>query len=180
MAHEAEIYPHHDLFNLAYYHLQVIEQKQHAETPDSIALDCMSCLLALGLTVEALINFSGEAVVPSWDERDKYHVKLRKVCENLGYKFNESEEPFKTLKELKMIRDRMAHAKPIKREREIASLAEIDQLLANEWDPYLTPEQVTSIYEQVDAFEKMIYRNPAIQENGILTCASGWSGDLKP
>lgn len=180
MAHQAEIYPHHDLFNLAYYHLQVVERKQRKGTTDSIALDCMSCLLALGLTVEGLLNFAGEALVPSWEERDGYHIKLRKVCEKLGFKLDESDEPFRTLKELKEIRDRMAHAKPIKREREIASLAEIDRLLATDWDHYLTPEHVTGIYEQVDAFEKMIYGNPVIQERGILTCASGWSGDLKP
>ncbi|WP_347332535.1 hypothetical protein [Marinimicrobium locisalis] len=115
MAHQAQIHPHHDLFNLAYYHLKVIERKQIEETTDSIALDCMSCLLALGLTVEALINFAGEVIVPSWKERDNYHLKLVRVCEQLGYKFDESKEPFQTLKELKEIRDNMAHAKPKKR-----------------------------------------------------------------
>ncbi|GAB6098068.1 hypothetical protein JCM14469_43230 [Desulfatiferula olefinivorans] len=180
MAHQAKIHPHHDLFNLAYYHLNVIERKQIEETTDSIALDCMSCLLALGLTVEALINFAGEVIVPSWKERDKYHLKLGRVCEQLGYKFDESQEPFQTLKKLKELRDNMVHAKPKRREKEIASLADIDQLLATDWDPYLTPEHARRFFEQVDRFEKMVYDNQAIQDNGILTIASGWSGDLKP
>lgn len=117
MAHQAEIYPHHDLFNLAYYHLQAIERKQREGSTEGIALDCMSCLLALGITVEALINFAGESLVLSWKERDKYHLKLEKVCEELGFNLDESREPFKALKELKEIRDKMAHAKPIRREK---------------------------------------------------------------
>ncbi|MHA7926326.1 MAG: hypothetical protein ACX936_14060 [Marinobacter sp.] len=180
MAHEANIYPHHDLFNLAYYHLQTIERKQKEKTSESIALDCMSCLLALGLTVEALINFAGEALVPDWEEREKYHVKLKKICGQLGYEFDETQEPLKTLKELKGLRDKMAHAKPAKREKELASLAEIDELLETDWDPYLTPKYVNRIYDQVDRFEKLIYENQAIQESGILTIAVGWTGEIKP
>ncbi|WP_347332589.1 hypothetical protein, partial [Marinimicrobium locisalis] len=67
-----------------------------------------------------------------------------------------------------------------KREKEISSLEEIDQLLATDWDPYLTPEHARRFFEQVDSFEKMVYDNQAIQDNGVLTIALGWSGDLKP
>lgn len=47
-------YPHNDLGNLAHYHLEVINQKLAREEDEGISLDCMSFLIALAFSVEAL------------------------------------------------------------------------------------------------------------------------------
>jgi len=178
VVHEIELFPHHDLFNLAYYHRCQIEQKDSDDTLEGKGLDCMACIIALGLTVEGIINFAGSTLFDDWKEHDRYHNKLKRVCESIGYEFDEKEEPLSGLKKLKELRNTFAHAKPIYRKAELKTIHELDEAMQNHWDKYLQPEFVYYIYDLVDNFEKRVYANEMIKETGILSCASGWSGEL--
>ena len=71
-----QIYPHNDLTNLAHYHLEVINNKVEKKVEEAIALDCMSCLIALAFSVEAIVNFVGSKKVKAWKEKRPYDEKM--------------------------------------------------------------------------------------------------------
>ena len=174
MSHVASVFPHHDILNLAFYHLEVIQRKSENDEQDCIGLDCMSCLIALAIGVEGLINFCGHKLVIDWVERQSYNAKLKQVTAALGIEVVDNQEPWKTLAELKSLRDGLAHPKPIEREAEVSNTKELSALMESAWDPFCNSEYVHDAYEQVSLFERCIYENPDIQESGILTSAWGW------
>ena len=177
MSHIANIYPHHDLLNLAFYHLEEIERKDADDKLEGVALDCMSCLIALAIGVEGLINFCGSKLIEEWKEREPYYKKLKQVSASLKIELNEDKEPFSTLSKLKNLRDELAHPKPVNREGEVKSKEDLNKLMETAWDPFCNSKYVHYAYEQVKEFEKIIYAHPEIKNSGILTSAWGW-GDI--
>lgn len=65
MVFEIEYHPHNDLENLARYHLEILNEKTRTSNLEGIALDCMSCLIAIAFCAEALINFLGKKRYPN-------------------------------------------------------------------------------------------------------------------
>lgn len=121
-----------------------------------------------------MINFCGHKTVDSWKERDAYHEKLKKVCESLGIDFDETSDPLKTLAELKQVRDKLAHPKPVIKNGEVSSRKDLNILLETHWDKFCNSEFVENANSQVQSFEEMIYQNEAVRKSGILTSAIGW------
>lgn len=156
MGHEAQVYPHNDLLNLAYYHKGVVEKKVAEANREAIALDCMSCLIALAFSVEAIANFVGFKAIAKWNERASYKDKMVVLGKNLGFEFNPSKEPYSALQILKIIRDQMAHGKPIEVKAEISDREALRYAMATPWDEYLNPKFVKQAFEQVKFFEKML------------------------
>jgi hypothetical protein len=174
LTHVANVYPHHDLLNVVFYHYELIQQKSNDSTSEAIAIDCISCLIALSIGVEGLINFCGDKIVENWKERQAYHKKLKQTADALKIEFDESAEPFSTLALLKTLRDDMVHPKPIERKGKVTTKEELNKLMETTWDPYCNYEFVQHAFNQVNAFEQLIYAEPDIQKSGILTGASGW------
>jgi hypothetical protein len=154
---------------LACYHYETISRKVKSKEDDALALDCMSCLISLGIGVEGLINFTGYKIVIGWNERWIYHKKLKEVCNALGVKFVETNEPLLSLKKLKELRDRFVHAKPIRKTGEITAKEDLYEFMCNSWDHALEPDTVKIIYENVQEFKNIIYSNEKVQRGGILT-----------
>lgn len=75
MKSKVKVFPHNDLFNLAHYHREQMNKKLESGGRDGISLDCMSCLIALAFTVEALVNLVGHKRIDKWKERDGYLKK---------------------------------------------------------------------------------------------------------
>lgn len=69
MTHRVKVYPHNDLLNLAHFQRETIRRKLATEDHDGIKLDCLSCLISLAFSVEALVNFVGHKKVSKWRER---------------------------------------------------------------------------------------------------------------
>src|SRR3569623_1500170 len=163
------IYPHNDLLNLAWYHLDVIRNKKSHGQTEGISLDAMSCINALAFSIEALLNFVGVRRVANWKERLSYELKFRTVLEALGFDMRWDQEPFRSLRELKELRDQMAHGKP--REIDLTNVDDqsLSALLQNPWDDYLEPEYVESAYGQVVIFETQLLRHARIQAEHAIT-----------
>src|SRR5450759_3387110 len=104
MVHRVHIYPHNDLLNLAYYHHETINKKVKGNVKDAVALDCMSCIVPLAFSVEALINFIGSNCVSGWKERRPFAEKVEEVAKKLGLNFDTNIEPYATVATLKNIR----------------------------------------------------------------------------
>jgi hypothetical protein len=177
LTHTANIYPHHDLLNLAFYHFEIINEKTKSDESEGIGLDCTSCLIALSIGVEGLINFCGDKLVSNWNERNPYHKKLKKVAKAIKLEFDVTVEPLLTLSKLKKLRDELAHPKPLIKSGKINNKNELNKLMETSWDSFCNPDFVQHAFKQVNEFEKIIYSIPLIQQSGILTSASGWGGN---
>lgn len=136
---------------------------------DAIGLDCMSCLISLAFTTEALVNFVGKKRVRHWKEKNYYMPKMDQVCAQAGLKFSKHTEPYKTLWELKELRDSMAHGKPEEFETEIKDRDDLRKAMECEWDKNLTPTYVNSAYDQVKEFERLLFVNCKISVGETIT-----------
>lgn len=174
MTHQAQVRPHHDVLNLAFYHFETMNEKDANPELEGKDLDAMSCLLALGIGLEGLVNFVGDKLVSDWKERAPHHVKLGQIVNALGWELDEEVEPYCTFKKIKDFRDSLAHPKPFKREGVAKRNEEMDALMQAEWDHYLEPYFVRHAYHQVSEFESAIYQNEDIRAGGILTSCWGW------
>lgn len=171
--HFANVYPHHDLLNLAFHQLENIESKVSSNDMNGIYLDCLACFISLGIGMEALVNFCGYKIVLGWNERWPYKKKIEKCCKELGLEFDEVNELLSTLKSLKLLRDSIAHAKPIKKVLEVSNEEEKDRLMDTSWDFMLDPKKVRKYYDAVYAFENLIYDDKRVKETGIFTSSFG-------
>jgi hypothetical protein len=146
------VYPHNDLINLSFYHLKIIRSKVKSGVQDAIALDCHSCLIALAFSVEAFVNFVGDKKVTGWEERQGFYKKIKQISEVASIEFNEAVEPFFTLSQIKVLRDSMAHGKPMVGETKSGTSAR--EALKCPWEDHLTPEFTEQAYAQVKDFQE--------------------------
>jgi hypothetical protein len=149
----AKIHPHNDLLNLAHYHHSVINEKNGTPGAEAIALDCMSCLIALAFSVEALINFVGAKCIDQWAERQPFHKKLSALEATIGLAYDKAREPYSTIEKLKTLRDQMAHGKPIEVNTVAPSKEDLKRAMRSPWDEFLLPAFVNHAYDQVCIFE---------------------------
>lgn len=173
MTHRVRVYPHNDLFNLAHYHREVVNTKALSGKQDDISLDCMSCLIALSFSTEALINFIGHKRVEDWEERQPYRNKINQVCGAAALDFNVEQEPFSTLCTLKELRDSIAHGQPIEVNTTARTRDELRTSMACPWDQHLNPEYVNHAYEQAKLFERALFANCRISVGETITSAVG-------
>ncbi|MEZ9627800.1 hypothetical protein [Aliivibrio fischeri] len=171
MSHRIRVYPHNDLFNLAHYQREGIRNKLNNGDKNGLKLDCLSCLISLAFTVEALVNFVGHKKVPNWKERDSYKDKMKKICAVSGCEYDQNVGLNKTLWDLKVLRDSVAHGKPIELETKVKSREELREKMQCSWDKNLMPEYVESTYEVVKEFECFLFDNCKISIGETLTSA---------
>lgn len=173
MSHKVSVYPHNDLLNLAHYQIQKINEKVTNGDRDGIALDCMSALMAMAFSVEAVINLIGHKKVMSWKERKPYREKADSVCAVAGLSFNKAIEPYKTIWNLKQLRDAMAHGKPVEFGASIKSREDLRKSMGCKWDACSTPEYVNQAWTQVKEFEHMLFKGSKLSVGETLTGAIG-------
>lgn len=152
----AKVYPHNDLLNLAHYHRAVINEKNGNADTEGIALDCMSCLIALAFSVEALINFVGATCVDDWEERQPFHKKFSALEAAIGLACEEVKEPYSTIERLKTLRDQMAHGRPIEISAVATPKEDLKKTMRAPWDEFLVPTFVNHAYDQVCSFESTL------------------------
>lgn len=173
MSHRVRVYPHNDLFNLAHYQRGIITEKVASSIEDGLGLDCMSCLISIAFSVEALINFIGHKRVDNWQERQDYRSKMQQVCAAAGIDFNTSNEPFQTLWSLKEMRDSIAHGQPLEISVSVESREELRRQMECPWDQRLNPNFVNRAYEQAKQLERTLFANCNISVGETLTSAVG-------
>ena len=176
MAHKVYVYPHNDLSGLANFHLSVVNEKAERGATEGIALDCMSCIIALAFSAEALINFVGFKKVNNWKERAPFNQKIEALREEIGLPYNRLTEPYQTIEKVKKLRNDMAHAKPIEKDPHVSSFEELRNEMKAPWDEFLTVEFVNHGYKQMMHFETMLLELSDISIYDSVTRGTGsWS-----
>jgi len=167
------VYPHNDLLNLASYQKGVIEQKLNEGIQDALALDCMACLISLGFSVEALVNFVGSKKVKDWVERQRFLDKVNRVCESVGLEFNRTQDLYARIWELKELRDSLAHGQPIETSISARNREELREAMQCPWDEHLNPAYVFETYHAVKEFKHLLLEYGEIALGETLTANEG-------
>ncbi|WP_186191255.1 hypothetical protein [Burkholderia gladioli] len=168
--------PQNDLLNLANYHREVIEEKTARKEELGIALDCLSCLIALAFYVEALFNYVGQEKIPSWKERDSSPKKIKLVLCTLGLPVELDSEPFSAIATLREIRNGLAHGKPTRRRAQAANRLELNAATKGPWAEYTNPTAVDDLYRQVTNLRDLLFKAAGIRLGASLTSAVGSFG----
>lgn len=170
------VYPHNELLNIAHYQRKTINGKTESGIRDGIALDCLSCLISLAFGVEALVNFVGFRKIAGWQERRRFREKIEDVCAAASIEFDESEEPFLTVWQLKVTRDSIAHGQPYEGTQNASTEEELRAAMESPWHVYLTPDHINHAYDQVKIFKHLLLDNCGISIGDTLTSSAGFVG----
>lgn len=173
LSFRVRIAPHNTLVSLASYHVSVVREKVESKSHDAISLDCTSAVVAMAFAVEAIINFVGTKKVPDWKERAPFRRKLSSLEDVLGFVFDATVEPFRTVMRLKEARDTMAHGQPVEFQVEVATERAIGKHMQPVWSAEARPEFVFDAYSQVKAFQDLLFKLARIRPGAALTSAFG-------
>ncbi|KAI5912327.1 hypothetical protein PA01_19030 [Azoarcus sp. PA01] len=173
MPFRVRFFPHNDLLNLAWHHLSTVEEKLIADHQEGITLDCMSCLLALGVAVEAIVNFVGTRILDDWPERRNFPQKLQLLAETLHIPLDHSVDPLRTIGIIREVRNSMAHGRPMEFQSPAKSRGELRAAMAAPWGAHATPEFARHGMQQVRTFRNDLFAAANIRHGSALTSAIG-------
>jgi hypothetical protein len=173
MGHRIKVYPHNDLLTLAHYHREIVNRKVATNNEEALALDCMSCIIALAFSVEALINFVGSKKISGWKERNTFNAKIKALSGNIGLNFERTKEPYITVEKLKSLRDQMAHGQPLEDTKVVSSIEELTSALKVPWNSALTPSFANHSFAQVKVFKVHLLKLARIPLVDTLTSGVG-------
>lgn len=164
--------PHNDLGRLAYYHVENIRSKIASGSEKGIALDCMSAVIAMAFCVESILNYVGQIKLrDKWRERASYHTKIRELEAILGFRYDKSVEPYRTLEVLKRARDEMAHGKPMEFAITVKSTTEMARAIAPTWRTSAESELVMQAFDRVCDFRAILFKKGRIKPGAALSSA---------
>jgi hypothetical protein len=169
------IYVHNDLENAAFYFKARVRERAEKGDRDGIGHEMMACLVMLAFAVEAQFNFLGFKLIEKWDERARALDKVHTVLKYLNADNSLSERPYKTIVDLKALRDTLAHGKPtvIKTEEKEWKATE-DELrkagaLVADYEALLTDGFVAQAYEDIDGIWKELLKRSGIEIMDTIT-----------
>ena len=165
------INPHNNLEALARYQVSVVKSKLTGEDPKGLHYDCMSAIIAMAFSVEAILNFVGSKKVPNWKERSPFKTKISLLESACGFKFDSSADPYLTLELLKKARDAMAHGQPIVFSVSVGSDKEVARHMRPIWVQATEPAVVIAAYDQIEAFKRFVFSHARIKLGASLTSA---------
>jgi hypothetical protein len=173
MPFRVNINPHNDLFNLAFHHIETMRGKQARGEAEGLALDSLSSLIATAFAVEAVINFVGARNVAGWVERRSPTAKLAQLCDVLDIQREEYGELFRTLDELRGLRNSLAHAQPQELVIVDGGREALDGAMRGPWGPVGTPAYAENAFATAQEFRRILFARAGITPGSALTSAFG-------
>ncbi|WP_164477710.1 hypothetical protein [Pannonibacter phragmitetus] len=160
---------HNDLSNTAFYFKKRIKKRMDTGDQDGIFLEMMAALTMTAFALEAILNYIGHAKeVPAWRKKS-LEEKLAVLLEKLGLKPDFEARPYSTVKQLKDLRNTLAHGKPrtITPEPE-EIIGTYDEIyvkpdLRSDWEREVTPEFVEIAYDDMVEIEKELFSAAKIE-----------------
>ena len=173
MSFRVRVNPYNQLETLAWYHLQAAQAKVGVAEHRGIALDCMSCLIALAFSVEALVNFVGHKKIADWKERAPFSTKLKLLEASFSLSLDRLAEPYLTIKRLKEARDKMAHGQPLDFTLNSEDKSELARAMQSPWSESTNVEFLAHAYEQIQVFKRTLLSKARIKPGATYTTAIG-------
>ena len=159
------VYVHNDLSQSAFYFKELIEKKLEEGNRNGIAYDYMACAVMIAFAFEANLNFMGYKLIENWNEWQNWDAKVYAVLKRLGMPIVWAERPLKSMRDMKDIRDSLAHGKPLETtEKRILEVKPEDLDRANDlraqWQKDCNHEAVFQAYKDMDdLWEEMIQKS---------------------
>ncbi|MGY3410923.1 hypothetical protein ACVWZV_007036 [Bradyrhizobium sp. GM5.1] len=191
----AKVFVHNDLSQAADYYIDIIQDKVDRGSRDAIMYDGMACAVMVAFTFEANINFMGFELnkagkLPNWEEWESFTKKLKKVFGALGIPIDLNKRPLKSMERMKVLRDALAHGKPVYDESEeevIGTGEEVDMYagikLTAGWEKECQPEVVKEVHADLDELWKLMVEKSGLDLWDTMTGGEGgisYLGDVDP
>ena len=137
----ARVFVHNDLSNAALHFENEIKAKQD-NGGAGILIDGMACAVMVAFTFEANVNFMGFELnkagkLPNWKERKSFDEKVKKVFGALGFAVEKDKRPMASMEKMKVLRDTLAHGKPVYREYDEVEIGTPEEIDLNSTAPLL-------------------------------------------
>jgi len=171
---DKRIYVHNDLENAAFYFAKRVEERSKKDDREGIGLEMMACLIMLAFAAEAQFNFLGFKLIKEWKEKEPALVKVHAVLKELKVDNDLKARPYKTIHELKDLRDMLAHGKPQEIQLEETVVATEEELskkgaLTHDYEQFLTEAFVAQACEDVDAIWKDLLKRADLKITDTIT-----------
>lgn len=176
---EKQVLIHNDLSNAAHYFTVTAKSRIAKDDREGVGIEMMAGLVMLAFAAEAKFNFVGwRLFADKWNERQASYKKVDEVLAALKITADFSKRPFRTLNELRDLRDTMAHGKPIevREEKEVVITAdELDDMgfLKAEWERWVTLDYLQAAKVDLDEIWKMLLAAAKLEIYDTLTRGSG-------
>ena len=99
---------------------------------------------------------------------------MDEICKLVDITVDAESELFIVLNQLKVIRDSIAHGKPIEGKAADRFSEGVNKYLKSPWAEYLNPEFTNTAYRQVKEFKNLLFCKCEIKPGAALTSAAGW------
>ncbi|WP_281628735.1 hypothetical protein [Vibrio sp. St2] len=173
MGLRVNINPHNNLFNLAHFNIDIVKTKVAESDQEGLGLHCKNCIISTSFAVEAFVNYVGFKKIRHWNEKKNWYEKLKRIYKTIDEPLDLEREPLRTLKQLKDIRNELAHSKLIERNVLVRNKGEAQKAMKADWDEYLNPDFVVHAYEQAEAFQEHLMEKFDISLFETLTSSRG-------
>lgn len=178
---DRHVYPHNDLRQAAHHHKGTVERRLAAQDYSGVNYDMLAQLVFLAFSVEAQVNFFGQTLaIPGWKERDRFEDKFKKVLKHLKLQVDWNKRPFSTARQLKQLRDDLAHGKPaVTRVDEIVVVDQEDTDdhlfadLKSGWETYCNATFCANAWDDVDAIWEQMRAKSGLRRFDTMTGGSG-------
>jgi hypothetical protein len=179
------VFVQNDLSQAALHHADVIQEKQDNGTGTGMAYDGMACAVMVAFAFEANVNFMGFELnkagkLPNWKEREPFMDKLKKVFGALGIPVELDKRPLKSMERMKVLRDSLAHGKPIYGKYDevlIGTPEELDLFagadLSAGWETECKPEVVKQAREDLEQLWKQMVEKSGLELFDTITSGDG-------
>ncbi|WP_297754644.1 hypothetical protein [uncultured Shimia sp.] len=169
---EAERFIHNELGSIAHHLKSIVDGKLATGDREGLALEMTACLTFIAFEMEAKVNFIGWKVFgDAWEERSGIEKKINKLCSELKLSNDWKARPLATVRDLKELRDTLAHGKPeIVDENKVVDVEpEIWDALKGQWERVVTVEFVNQAYKDTHLFWQQMLSSAEIKEYETVT-----------
>jgi len=149
---------HNELTGAAFYFRERVAERIAAGDHDGIFFEMIAGLTMSAFSLEACLNYVGDAKIGDWKEFARTADKLALICEKLGVTRDTSQRPHSTISPLIELRNLMAHGKPkvvVKVEEAEGThdelVARVRAIQTEWWETMVTPEFVSIAFDDVEA-----------------------------
>lgn len=160
-----KLYIHNTLEGAAHFTKGVIEAKLQEVKRDGLGFDYMTCAMMLAFSFEARLNFMGARYAQPWNEWMRWKAKANHVFKAIGIEPDWTKRPYTSLEKMKVLRDTIAHGKPLEEDLDYLVTGEQEEIRASvnlrqAWEAMVTHEEVMQSYDDTEqVWQDMIVKS---------------------
>lgn len=154
--------------------------KQAKESDSGQFYNIISCLTYCAFTLEAYFNHLGSERNSDWNEVERNISKTKKYklfCKNIGLKIDLAKRPYKSMTDVFIYRDQMAHGKTTTDTIKEAIEGDVDDLnsfaVGPDWKTYSTMENAQTVFTDIKNIILELHKASGFTNDPFLSLDKG-------